>query len=542
MSANHPDPEAREERLYGILLSYLESAEAGREPDRGELLGRHPEFARDLHEFLEAQDRVEAVTVRLRRAGETSGPGPRRTPTAVPAGGAASTPPGDAPGWGLAARYRLLEEIGRGGMGVVFRGYDEHLGREVAFKFLREDYRADAAMQQRFAREAALTARLQHPGIVPVYDRGETADGRPFFTMGLVRGRTLAELLAGRPDPGWELPRFLKVFEQVCQAMAYAHAEGVVHRDLKPVNVMVSPFGVVQVMDWGLAKSLGGAPEPAPRAPAETAGGTPAARVGDDDEGQTVGDSGRASGAGCSVGTPAFMPPEQARGEGVDRRADVFGLGSILCVILTGRPPHAGCADAEARCRAGDLTDAFVRLDASPAEREVVGLAKRCLAADPRDRFPDAGAVAASVTAYLESDLRRAERDLVRFFDLSEDLFCVAGLDGYFRRVNVNFPRVLGYTEEELRARPFLDFVHPEDRARTVGAIELLARGLPVIRFVNRYRDARGDYRWFEWAGKSIPDEGVIFAVARDVTDRAVAGVPHRPTASGPAGGGAPPA
>jgi PAS domain S-box-containing protein len=124
------------------------------------------------------------------------------------------------------------------------------------------------------------------------------------------------------------------------------------------------------------------------------------------------------------------------------------------------------------------------------------------------------------VTAYLESDLRRAERDLVRFFDLSPDLFCVAGLDGYFRRVNANFSRVLGYTARELQSRPFLDFVHPDDRERTLAEMEKLARGLPVICFENRYRDEAGSYRWFEWTAKSIPEEGVIFAVAREVTDR----------------------
>ena len=113
------------------------------------------------------------------------------------------------------------------------------------------------------------------------------------------------------------------------------------------------------------------------------------------------------------------------------------------------------------------------------------------------------------------------DNELVRLFDLSLDLFCIAGLDGYFRRVNGNFCRVLGFTTEELLSRPFADFVHPDDRGRTRDEVVKLSQGLLCVRFRNRYRDSRGDYRWFEWTAKSIPEEGIIFAVARDVTDQA---------------------
>jgi PAS domain S-box-containing protein len=125
-----------------------------------------------------------------------------------------------------------------------------------------------------------------------------------------------------------------------------------------------------------------------------------------------------------------------------------------------------------------------------------------------------------ALNAYLESDLRQAARDLVRFFELSPDLFCIAGFDGYFRRVNGNFTRVLGYTPDELISRPLIEFVHPDDRANTKAEAEKLSRGLPVVQFRNRYRDVRGGYRWFEWEAKSIPEEGIIFAVARDITER----------------------
>jgi serine/threonine-protein kinase len=403
-------------------------------------------------------------------------------------------------------------------MGTIFQGHDTRLDRQIAFKFLLFRHCENADKRRRFVREARITGRLQHPGIVPVYDAGQSPEGHLFFTMSLVQGQSLARVLDDRHDPALELPRFLKVFEKVCEAVAYAHSEGVIHRDLKPANVMVAPFGVVHLMDWGCAKCLwGGDGEPDDRiaeewedAPAAGQAGTPALVFSSSREGQML-------------GTPAYMAPEQARGElgRIDERADVFGLGGILCMILTGRPPYIGGTTSEIcdRAKKADLACALARLDSCSAEREVVGLAKRCLAPRPEDRPRDGGAVAAAVTAYLESDLRRAERDLVRFFDLSPDLFCVAGLDGFFYRVNGNFSRILGYTNAELLARPFLDFVHPDDRERTLEAMEKLSRGIPVIRFRNRYRDARGGYRWFEWTGKAIPEEGVIFAVARDVTD-----------------------
>jgi serine/threonine-protein kinase len=355
---------------------------------------------------------------------------------------------------------------------------------------------------------------------VPVYDVGQLPDSRPFFAMRLVKGRTLAQLLAQRRDPAQDLPRFLKVFERVCQTLAYAHAQGVIHRDLKPANVMVGAFGVVQVMDWGLAKVLTGGPDARPGAGTTAEGGVPPG-----EGGETAGPSANTR-SGSVLGTPAYMAPEQARGEvdRLDERADVFGLGAILCAILTGRPPYTAGDDRRAHLQAcqADLADALARLDASGAEAALVDLAKRCLAADPEGRPRDAGELAQAFTAYLESDLRRAERDLVRFFELSLDLFCIAGLDGFFRRVNANFSRVLGYTDRELVSRPFLDFVHPRDREKTAAEMAKLSRGLPVVKFENRYRDVAGGYRVFEWTAKSIPEEGLIFAVARDVTDRAI--------------------
>src|SRR5262249_28924939 len=154
---------------------------------------------------------------------------------------------------------------------------DPHLGRDVAVKVLLDGHHGHPELCQRFVEEARVAGRLQHPGVVPVYALGEAGPGRPYFTMKLVEGRTLAELLRERAAPGPKLSRFLMIFEQVCQTLAYAHSKGVIHRDLKPANIMVGAFGEVQVMDWGLAKVLGTCP-PGPVAAGGEAAPAAAAR------------------------------------------------------------------------------------------------------------------------------------------------------------------------------------------------------------------------------------------------------------------------
>jgi chemotaxis protein histidine kinase CheA len=215
-------------------------------------------------------------------------------------------------------------------------------------------------------------------------------------------------VLASRDTPAHDLPRFLGIFEQVCQTMAYAHARGVIHRDLKPSNIMVGAFGEVQVMDWGLAKVLtqGGTTD-------ELQAAEPAMSVI-----QTVrsGSEADASHTGEALGTPAYMAPEQAGGDvaAIDERADVFGLGSILCEVLTGRPAYTGpSSDAILRkALRGDTAEALRRLDACRAEAELVLLARHCLAAEAEERPRDAGEVIRRLTAYqdgVQGRLRAAE-------------------------------------------------------------------------------------------------------------------------------------
>jgi tRNA A-37 threonylcarbamoyl transferase component Bud32 len=327
------------------------------------------------------------------------------TTVLTPRGGTTQAPP-DTP------RYHFEAFLARGGMGEVWRGCDTVLAREVALKVLREPVFADGGARARFEEEARHVGQLEHPSIVPVHDLGELPDGRPFFVMKLIHGQTLAELLAARATPAEDLPRWVEVFEQVCAAVAFAHARDVIHRDLKPSNVMLGEFGEVLVMDWGMAKALEARPRPVP-APAlssPSAGG--AAR--DLGGAETL--------PGEARGTPAFMAPEQAHGEAdkVGKASDVFGLGGILCVILTGEPPYIQARQA----LLGDVTGAFARLDGCGADAELIGLAKACLAPAQEARPADAAEVAGRVHRYRdEAAARQAQAERVSWL-------CHATLEG----------------------------------------------------------------------------------------------------------------
>jgi serine/threonine-protein kinase len=289
-------------------------------------------------------------------------------------------------------------------MGAVLRAHDPELGRDVAIKVILRQHRDDARVLRRFLGEARLTSQLQHPGVAPVYDIGRLPDGRPYFAMKLIEGRTLADLLRQRGDPSHDLPRFLRYFEVICQTVGYAHAQGIIHRDLKPLNVMIGAFGEVQVMDWGMAKVLetpGEAMTPSTTPLRVALGPTDTPQGSHTQEGQVL-------------GTPTYMPPEQARGEiaRLDERCDVFALGGILCKILTGQPPYAGMNFAETYRHAveANLAGAHARLAGCRADAELVRLAEACLAHEPQDRPRDAGHVATAVTSYLASVQQRLQQ------------------------------------------------------------------------------------------------------------------------------------
>ena len=308
-------------------------------------------------------------------------------------------------------RYQVLGEVARGGVGVVYRGRDSDLGRDVALKVLHARHLGNPGLVERFIEEAQVGGQLQHPGIVPVYELGLRADKRPFFAMKLIKGQTLAARLAARDRPAAERHALLAVFREVCRTVAYAHSRGVIHRDLKPSNVMIGPFGEVQVVDWGFAKVLGrgGVADERLLQKAErdrTMISTVRSGEGESD-----------SLAGSVMGTPAYMPPEQALGrvDDLDERSDAFSLGAILCEILTGAPPYTGSerdrltAAAQAR-----LEDAYARLAASGADAALVETCRACLQPLPQDRPASADVLAERIAAHLAHVEGRAHRAELR--------------------------------------------------------------------------------------------------------------------------------
>jgi serine/threonine protein kinase len=371
----------RQRRLEEIIFSYEKALDAGQPLDRQQLLNIHAELADELRSYFADLDRFDVS------AGLT---GPDQDAVLVESFG----------------EYEVIEEIERGGMGVVLRSRDRDLGRDLAIKVMRLEDKDDPALVRRFTKEAETCGQLQHPGIVPVHERGQLPDGRPYFTMRLVEGKTLANLLKCRPGVE-DLPHFLAVFDQVCQAIAYAHSRHVIHRDLKPANIMVGIHGDVQVIDWGLAKVLGQDSASTPSAdqtPQSGQSGTGPKGDGPADE---------LSRPGAVIGTLPYMAPEQAQGKvnELDARCDVFSLGAILCEILTGRPPYVG-GDVLAKAQTADLADALVSLDACGADEQLIYLAMQCLSSNPSYRPQNAGEVARQLREYLDflgASARRAK-------------------------------------------------------------------------------------------------------------------------------------
>ena len=299
-------------------------------------------------------------------------------------------------------KYRLLEELGRGGMGTVYLAEDIVLGRRVALKVLGAGAAAPGSVD-RLWNEARILARLEHPGIVPIHDAGTLPDGRVYYAMKRVDGKRLDELA-----PSLSRAERLRAFQRVCEAVAFAHARGVVHRDLKPENVMVGPFGEVLVMDWGVAKALGAdeSDVPPPPGPGSSAP--------------------EATAAGAVLGTLAYMAPEQAEGaaDRIGAAADVYGLGAILYALLSGRAPFEGeRAEGRARGAARAEPEPLRRRDptVAPALEAIV---RRAMELDPDRRYGSAEELSADVSRYLDGErvlaheeglLDRARRVVVRY-------------------------------------------------------------------------------------------------------------------------------
>ena len=291
---------------------------------------------------------------------------------------------------GTPGRYVIEREFARGGMGRIVVAREQQLGRRVAVKELLT---VDATTTGRFEREALITARLQHPSIVPLYEAGRTSEGLPFYAMKLVSGRALdAVLLERRTLP--ERLALLPNLVAVADALAYAHGERVIHRDLKPANVLVGSYGETVVIDWGLAKVLD-EPDDTPTLP----NASPPVHS------DSIGASSVETRVGAVMGTPAYMPPEQARAEIVDQRADVYALGAILYELLAGHAPYR--ADTALGVLTAVVTGppAPLSREAPLAPRDLVAIAEKAMARAPVDRYGDASELVADLRRFTTGQL-----------------------------------------------------------------------------------------------------------------------------------------
>ena len=313
------------------------------------------------------------------------------------------------------SRYEARGEIGRGGMGAVLRIWDRDLDRPLAMKVILGQAErtgqtppAETAKVARFLEEAQVTAKLDHPGIVPVHELGLDPRGRVFFTMRLVKGRDFSHILdeVGKSDE-WTLPRALEILLKVCDAMAYAHAKGIIHRDLKPDNIRVGRFGEVYVMDWGLARVLGVDDKRDIRI--RNFEDTTAVETERQKQREETPDTPLVTMDGDVVGTPAYMPPEQARGDVdlLDRRSDVYSLGTILYHLLTGQRPYvpADVKKITARTllmRVLEGPPVAVR-DLNPdAPPELVDICEKAMAREQDKRYAGTEELAEDLRRFLE--------------------------------------------------------------------------------------------------------------------------------------------
>ncbi|MBL8618378.1 MAG: SUMF1/EgtB/PvdO family nonheme iron enzyme [Deltaproteobacteria bacterium] len=337
-------------------------------------------------------------------------------------------PPSGAP-VGLPERYTVHDRIGEGGSCEVFVAEDRELDRVVAIKVLRVGRQGQAeAVRQRFLAEAQVTARLPHPGVIPVYGRGALPDGRPWFAMKFVRGPTFGDVIRElhtlstptewAPTPaGWTFWRLVDALARCCDTIAYAHSVSVVHRDLKPSNVMLGQFGEALVMDWGLAKLVG----------VDASAGGPATRGGETQDlllapapaplvlptRNTLprGTESRRTHFGAVVGTPQYMAPEVACGQlaGASPAVDIWGLGTLLYELLTGHAPYpTDGVSAVAQLRQGQMP-APVRallLSHPRLPEALVEVCERAMRRDPSARYADAAEVGAAIRAWLDGSVR----------------------------------------------------------------------------------------------------------------------------------------
>jgi tRNA A-37 threonylcarbamoyl transferase component Bud32 len=361
-----PAPPSREQRVDQAIAEYLEAVEAGSAPDNDSFLARHPDLRAELSVFLADRERFAAAAgprgpaAAAASEAPTLGPGDANSTSPPPA---AAQPFGD---------YELLQEIARGGMGVIYRARQVSLNRIVALKMIRAGELATPADVQRFRLEAEAAALLDHPNIVPIYEVGEH-QGQQFFSMKLIEGGGLASRVGDRAPGARKLKQreAARLLALVARAVHFAHQRGILHRDLKPANVLVDDRGQPYVTDFGLAKRV------------------------QQDAGMTQ--------SGVIVGTPAYMAPEQAAArKGLTTAADVYGLGAILYELLTGRPPFQGATALDVLLQVLEQEPARPRALAPGLDRDLESICLKCLEKEPSRRYASAAALADDLERWLE--------------------------------------------------------------------------------------------------------------------------------------------
>jgi serine/threonine-protein kinase len=387
-----PDKPTDASALEIAIAEYLESEARGQTPDREEFLRRYSAVGSDLRVFLLDHDRMRDLTDPLREALEAAGGAPAHDPNettldvthpaarAVVVVNEGST----LPRLGSFGDYELLKELGRGGMGVVFKAIHTRLHRIVALKMVVAGRLASDEELKRFHLEARAAAGMTHPGIVPIFEVGEQ-QGLPYFSMGLVEGISLAERIAAGPVPPLEAVRLLR---KIVEAVCYAHSHGVIHRDLKPANILLSvgeggKLAVEtisldacqpQITDFGLAKRIGAASQ--------------------------------LTASGQILGTPSYMPPEQASGKvhEVGEAADIYSLGAILYAMLRGRPPFFAENPVEVLLQVLESDPPRLSQFVPGVPRELEAICLKCLEKKPEDRYPSAAALAADLDRFLRHE------------------------------------------------------------------------------------------------------------------------------------------
>ncbi|HEV3417431.1 MAG TPA: protein kinase, partial [Pirellulales bacterium] len=364
--------------LDQLIHEYLQQVDEGQTPNRAAMVQQHPELANELAAFFEDQDRIAQFAQQLRLQDTVGLAVAEERGSAVGTDNAGGLPRSVR----YFGRYEILQEIARGGMGVVYKARQSRLDRIVALKMILTGRLASNADVARFYSEAQAAANLDHPGIVPIYEVGQYG-GQHYFSMAYVEGESLAAALAKGPLPPHDAAALV---QRLCEAVQYAHQRGVIHRDLKPANVLIDSARRPHITDFGLAKHAGA------------------------DSGLTA--------TGQVLGTPSYMPPEQAAGEvsAIGPAADIYSLGAVLYAALTGRPPFQAATPLDTLMQVCSSDPVSPRLLNPAVSRDLATICLKCLEKEPERRYASAADVAEDLRRFLADEpiLARRQGPLVQ--------------------------------------------------------------------------------------------------------------------------------